>query len=169
MDRRGSSLRRHSRIRDVVVADRDFSEIDISLSWCELSYLAPPDYSLVSTTKLLSLRQTTPPKADFTHDNPKRYIHKPLGYSWFHKELAAMPKSWVATTGNLVFHRQHTKVRSFSCLYIPACIVRIHLPSPYTLMSIHTRLLPSASSLLSLLSCLLVPFFLNTYIRNDVS
>ncbi|MCJ1235221.1 hypothetical protein MMC14_003188 [Varicellaria rhodocarpa] len=64
-------------------------------------------------------RGTTPPKADFTHDNPKRYIHKPLGYSWFHKELAAMPKSWVATTGNLVFHRQHTKGGHFAALESP--------------------------------------------------
>ena len=39
-----------------MVANRDFSEIDISLSWCEFSYLIPHGYPLVSATKLFSLR-----------------------------------------------------------------------------------------------------------------
>jgi hypothetical protein len=44
-------------------------------------------------------------------ESPEFFIKKPLGYSYFPKELVPTPKDWVATTGNLVFHREHEKVR----------------------------------------------------------
>lgn len=49
----------------------------------------------------------------------KHYISKPFGYSWFPREIAPIPKSWVATTGNLVWHRQHTKGGHFAALERP--------------------------------------------------
>lgn len=45
-----------------------------------------------------------------THEDPKSHINKPFGFSWFPKELAPTPRSWAATTGNLVFYRQHDAV-----------------------------------------------------------
>jgi hypothetical protein len=44
-------------------------------------------------------------------EKPEFFIKKPMGYSYFPKELVPTPKDWVATTGNLVFHREHPKVR----------------------------------------------------------
>ena len=41
---------------------------------------------------------------------PLRYIQKPLGFSYFPVELFPVPKSWVETTGNLVFWREHQQV-----------------------------------------------------------
>jgi hypothetical protein len=45
-----------------------------------------------------------------SHANPDWYITKPIGYSSFRLEVAPVPASWVATTGNLVFYRRHEKV-----------------------------------------------------------
>jgi microsomal epoxide hydrolase len=50
------------------------------------------------------------PGAMGVHENPDLYVHQPLGYSFFPKELAPIPPKWVATTGNLVFVRQHSSV-----------------------------------------------------------
>lgn len=44
------------------------------------------------------------------HENPDFYCHKPLGYAWFPSEIVPIPKSWVATTGNLVWSRYYEKV-----------------------------------------------------------
>jgi microsomal epoxide hydrolase len=41
----------------------------------------------------------------------RRHIKVPLGFSSFPKELISLPKSWIATSGNLVFYRDHDKVR----------------------------------------------------------
>ena len=48
-----------------------------------------------------------------------KYISKPLGFSWFPKELVPMPKSLIERAGNLVFFRQHDEVCSF--LLSPPC------------------------------------------------
>lgn len=50
-----------------------------------------------------------PHDADAMHD--RLYIQKPLGFSYFPNEIIPAPKAWVSTTGNLVFWRQHDKVR----------------------------------------------------------
>lgn len=47
------------------------------------------------------------------HDNPRYYIHKPLGYSLFPKETSPVPKEWVEATGDLVWFRRHEKVIIF--------------------------------------------------------
>ena len=61
----------------------------------------------------LTSRQASLPGAIDAHANPDWHINKPFGYSWFPREIAPVPKEWIATTGNLVFFREHTAVRSF--------------------------------------------------------
>lgn len=41
-----------------------------------------------------------------------QYLHKPFGFSWFPKETLPPQKSWAATTGDLVYFKQHTQVRA---------------------------------------------------------
>jgi hypothetical protein len=52
------------------------------------------------------------------HEDPKWHINKPFGFSWFPKELAPIPRSWAATTGDLVFYRQHNSVSAHISLYL---------------------------------------------------
>ena len=47
---------------------------------------------------------------------PKVYTEKPQGYSWFPKEIMPTPASWVAETGNLVFHKQHESGGHFAAM-----------------------------------------------------
>ncbi|KAH6716400.1 Alpha/Beta hydrolase protein [Leptodontidium sp. MPI-SDFR-AT-0119] len=49
----------------------------------------------------------------------KYYVEKPMGYSWFPKEIAPIPKIWVKTTGNLVWHKQHEAGGHFAALERP--------------------------------------------------
>ena len=42
--------------------------------------------------------------------DPRYHMRQPLGYSLFPKELAPIPRAWVATTGPLVWFRRHEKV-----------------------------------------------------------
>jgi microsomal epoxide hydrolase len=49
--------------------------------------------------------------------NPKWHITKPFGFSAFPKEIVPSPRSWIETTGNLVFYREHDKVRSGLCFH----------------------------------------------------
>ena len=55
----------------------------------------------------------------FIHGDPQYNIKQPFGYSYFPKEIAPMPKSWVATTGNLVWSKQHSKGGHFAALEQP--------------------------------------------------
>lgn len=57
--------------------------------------------------------------AYYIHKDPEYRIDKPLGYSYFPKELAPMPRSWVATTGNLVWTQQHEKGGHFAAMEQP--------------------------------------------------
>jgi microsomal epoxide hydrolase len=63
-------------------------------------------------TTIYPYRHLFTPGVTGAHENPKWYINKPLGFSWFPKELAPIPKAWAETTGRLVFHREHAKVRT---------------------------------------------------------
>ncbi|KIW00762.1 uncharacterized protein PV09_07743 [Verruconis gallopava] len=47
------------------------------------------------------------------------YIDKPFGFSWFPYELIPTPKVLAAKTGNMVWHRQHTKGGHFAALERP--------------------------------------------------
>ena len=60
-------------------------------------------------TSLYPYRQLFTPGNIGAHENPIWHIDKPLGFSWFPKEIAPVPKAWIATTGNLVFFRQHQR------------------------------------------------------------
>lgn len=48
------------------------------------------------------------------------YVDKPVGYSYFQYELAPVPKSWAAKTGNLVYFKSHEKGGHFAALEQPA-------------------------------------------------
>lgn len=43
-------------------------------------------------------------------NDPRWYIHKPFGFSSFPGEHVRLPRSWIETTGDLVFWEQHQKV-----------------------------------------------------------
>ncbi|KII87377.1 hypothetical protein PLICRDRAFT_43010 [Plicaturopsis crispa FD-325 SS-3] len=73
---------------------------------------------------LYPYREFEPLARPGAHDNADWYVSKPLGYSWYPQELAPIPKSWVATTGNLVFHRQHDKGGHFAALERPDQFVK---------------------------------------------
>jgi microsomal epoxide hydrolase len=51
------------------------------------------------------------PERYMLHSDPQLFCHKPFGYSWNPREIAPIPRSWAATTGNLVWFRRHAKVR----------------------------------------------------------
>ena len=57
------------------------------------------------------------------HENSNYYITKPFGYSWFPQELAPVPVSWAATTGNLVWHRSHESGGHFAAMEKPDLLV----------------------------------------------
>ncbi|KFX96373.1 hypothetical protein V490_03377 [Pseudogymnoascus sp. VKM F-3557] len=59
-----------------------------------------------------------------THDDPKSHINKPFGFSWFPEELAPTPRSWAATTGNLVFYRQHDAGGHFAAMEQPEVLLQ---------------------------------------------
>lgn len=58
--------------------------------------------------------KTGPPKIP-PPDSPEMYIKKPMGYSWFPKEIMPSPVAWVRKCGNLVSYKQHTEV---SCSFL---------------------------------------------------
>jgi microsomal epoxide hydrolase len=57
------------------------------------------------------------------HGNPKWHINKPFGFSWFPKEITPVPKAWTATTGNLVFFKQHTSGGHFAAVERPEVLL----------------------------------------------
>lgn len=71
-----------------------------------------------AATSLWSYRQFYGPGAE-SHGTKRWHIHKPLGFSWFPKEITPVPKAWVETTGRLVFYRQHEKGGHFAALEQP--------------------------------------------------
>ncbi|OOQ81806.1 epoxide hydrolase [Penicillium brasilianum] len=62
---------------------------------------------------IYTYRQNYPTPPIPASNDPRWYIHKPFGFSCFPRELAPLPRSWVETTGNLVFWGQHQKVLSY--------------------------------------------------------
>jgi len=53
------------------------------------------------------------------HGVPEYYIQRPLGFSSFPHETMPAPRSWGATTGNLVWSRVHDKGGHFAALERP--------------------------------------------------
>ncbi|KAJ6078767.1 hypothetical protein N7467_008520 [Penicillium canescens] len=64
-------------------------------------------------------RQDYPPPPIPSANDPRWYIHKPFGYSSFPMEIAPLPRSWIETTGNLVFYERHQKGGHFAALEQP--------------------------------------------------
>lgn len=60
-----------------------------------------------ASTCLWPYRQLFRPGNIGAHENPEWHIHKPLGFSWFPKEIAPVPREWAETSGSLVWYRQH--------------------------------------------------------------
>lgn len=58
--------------------------------------------------------QNYPPPPIPSSNDPRWYIRKPFGFSSFPMELARLPRSWIQTTGNLVFWEQHQKVSNLT-------------------------------------------------------
>ncbi|KAJ5289069.1 hypothetical protein N7478_002099 [Penicillium angulare] len=71
---------------------------------------------------IYTYRQNYPPPPIPGANDPRWYIKKPLGFSHFPKELAPLPRSWVETTGNLVFWNQHHKGGHFAALEQPEAL-----------------------------------------------
>ncbi|KAJ9638492.1 hypothetical protein H2204_004262 [Knufia peltigerae] len=73
-----------------------------------------------ASTSVWAYRQFYGPNAD-SHGSKKWHIpgQKPLGYSWFPKEINPIPRAWIETTGNLVFYKQHDKGGHFAAMERP--------------------------------------------------
>ncbi|TFK31278.1 Alpha/Beta hydrolase protein [Crucibulum laeve] len=74
------------------------------------------------STSLYPYRQEFTPGNIGAHENLQWHINKPFGFSWFPKEIAPVPRSWAATTGNLVFFRQHLKGGHFAAIERPEAL-----------------------------------------------
>ncbi|PYH45409.1 epoxide hydrolase family protein [Aspergillus saccharolyticus JOP 1030-1] len=106
------------------------------LSWIGEKFLDWPDeplpvHDILESVSLYWLTDTFPrciyhyreqvplPKVQHAQD-PRWYIKKPFGFSYFPKELVPIPRAWVETTGNLVFWNSHEKGGHFAAFEQPA-------------------------------------------------
>lgn len=71
-------------------------------------------------------RQLFTPGVIGAHEKPAWHMPKgkPFGYSWFPKEIAPMPKSWVETTGEVTFYRQHEHGGHFAAVEQPDVLLK---------------------------------------------
>ncbi|KAL1612968.1 hypothetical protein SLS60_001199 [Paraconiothyrium brasiliense] len=53
------------------------------------------------------------------HGDPRYHFKKPFGYSYFPLEIAPMPLSWVETSGNLIWSREHDSGGHFAAFEKP--------------------------------------------------
>jgi microsomal epoxide hydrolase len=104
------------KFRDWTDEDPSLQEILTSVSLYWLTDTFP--------TAIYPYRQLFTPGNVGAHENPDWKITKPMGFSWFPYELAPIPKSWVETTGNLVFHRAHDRGGHFAALERPEVLLR---------------------------------------------
>lgn len=65
-----------------------------------------------------TINQNFPPPPIAAANERRWFITKPFGFSAVPFELAPLPRSWVETTGNLVYWGQHQKVRIATSLTI---------------------------------------------------
>ncbi|KAE8146618.1 alpha/beta-hydrolase [Aspergillus avenaceus] len=68
---------------------------------------------------IYSYREAFPPPKIMQTLDPRWYIHKPFGFSYFPMELLPAPRAWIEATGNLVFYREHDKGGHFAALERP--------------------------------------------------
>jgi microsomal epoxide hydrolase len=101
------------------------------LDWSDVH---PPLQAILESVSLYWFTQTFPrsiytyrerfdPAAGVAHEHPEWRINKPMGYSWFPKEVAPMPRAWVATTGGLVFWREHEQGGHFAAMEQPELLL----------------------------------------------
>jgi microsomal epoxide hydrolase len=87
---------------------------DVSLYWL----------TECAATCIYPYRQLFTPGYVVAHEYPGWHIYKPMGFSWFPKEIAPVPRRWVETTGDLVFWRQHNKGGHFAALELPEVLLQ---------------------------------------------
>ncbi|KAB8072527.1 Alpha/Beta hydrolase protein [Aspergillus leporis] len=68
---------------------------------------------------IYTYREGFPPPEIMHAQDSRWYIRKPFGFSYFPMELLPVPRAWVETTGDLVFHREHEKGGHFAALERP--------------------------------------------------
>ncbi|KAF2165285.1 hypothetical protein M409DRAFT_55708 [Zasmidium cellare ATCC 36951] len=85
------------------------------LESCSLYWLTGCAHS-----NLWSYRHSFGPGQLMAQDDPRYYIDKPFGFSYYPKETAPTPISWVATTGRLVWSKAHDKGGHFAALERPS-------------------------------------------------
>ncbi|KAF2234685.1 alpha/beta-hydrolase [Viridothelium virens] len=134
--------------KDGLVRAREFAPLALSLSTNPLALLAwigekfldwtDEDPTLETIIEAVSLywltdcfatsiypyRQLFTPGNIGAHENPTWHINKPLGFSWFPKEIAPVPRNWIATTGDLVFFRQHQRGGHFAAIEHPEVLLK---------------------------------------------
>lgn len=78
-----------------------------------------PHRCLYSYRETYSADPQVPPRS--SHAAPEYHVHAPktLGFSWFQLDVAPVPLSWIATTGNLVWSRSHARGGHFAALECP--------------------------------------------------
>ncbi|KAF2099549.1 alpha/beta-hydrolase [Rhizodiscina lignyota] len=74
-----------------------------------------------AATSLWSYREFYGPNAT-SHATKEWHVKKPLGFSWFPREITPVPRAWVELTGNLVFYRQHDSGGHFAAMEKPSVL-----------------------------------------------
>ena len=64
------------------------------------------------------------PNPTFFQNETDLYIKKPVGYSYFPRELAPIPKAWVERTCELVWYQEHTEGGHFAALEKPVLFTK---------------------------------------------
>ncbi|KAF1972151.1 alpha/beta-hydrolase [Bimuria novae-zelandiae CBS 107.79] len=83
-------------------------------------------FSGASATTLYPYREdyvTKKGKKGYLHGQEELYVDKPVGYSYFPKELVPVPRKWVETTGRVVWCRGHGVGGHFPGLEVPGALL----------------------------------------------
>ncbi|KAF2491201.1 epoxide hydrolase [Lophium mytilinum] len=102
------------------------------LAWIGEKFLAwtdiPPALPVILEAVSLYYLTDTFPRSIFTYreagiaDDPAWFIDKPVGFSWFPKEVAPVPRGWVERTGRVVWWREHGRGGHFAALERPEVV-----------------------------------------------
>ncbi|KAJ7604448.1 prolyl aminopeptidase-like protein [Mycena polygramma] len=71
------------------------------------------------STSFYSYRETIARKSDYY-----KYHEKPVGYTWFPREIFPVPELWVKKDANIVFYRQAKAGGHFAALEVPEVLLR---------------------------------------------
>ncbi|KAF2801503.1 alpha/beta-hydrolase [Mytilinidion resinicola] len=102
------------------------------LAWIGEKFLAwsdtPPSLPTILEAVSLYYLTDTFPRSIFTYrepgiaGDPAWFIAKPVGFSWFPKEVAPVPRAWVESTGRVVWWRAHDRGGHFAALERPGVV-----------------------------------------------